>query len=169
MLCDGCKKNEANIVLHMMTNGEVATRSLCSDCAQKAHVEMTRAFTTMGMRLEGLQGMIDKAQEERDSIPRMMCSNCRTAYNDIGYDTVFGCPRCYAAFHQQVVGYLTPLKPLEQTTEAVPDTFPVPAVPSMEELESRLSDALQVEDYEHAALIRDQLSEQRAARERADD
>ena len=47
MKCDGCKKNEAHLVLHMITNGQVATRSLCMECAKKAHEEMTQAFSIL--------------------------------------------------------------------------------------------------------------------------
>ena len=157
MRCDGCKINEAQIVLHMMTNGQVATRSLCSECAQKAHTEMTKAFATMGMQVDGLQHMVERAREQRDSIPRMICSNCRTAFTDIGYDTVFGCPSCYKAFHQQVVTYLTDLRPKEAEAEAVPDTLPPLPAPTMEELDARLAEALQAEDYEQAAALRDQI------------
>lgn len=157
MLCDGCKQNEANIVLHMMTNGQVATRSLCAECAQKAHTEMTKAFATMGMQIEGLQGMVERSQEERERIPRMMCSNCRTAYTDIGYDTVFGCARCYGAFHEQVMQYLSSLRPVEQAASQAPDVLPVLPEPTAEELHARLDEALRAEDYEQAASLRDQL------------
>ena len=169
MLCDGCKQKEANIVLHMMTNGQVATRSLCADCAQKAHTEMTKAFATMGMQIEGLQGMVERTQEERDSIPRMMCSNCRTAYTEIGYYTIFGCPRCYSAFHQQVVDYLTSLRPVEQAEIPVPDAMPALPVPTAEELSARLDEALRAEDYEQAAALRDQLKAMAALSEEEPD
>lgn len=158
MLCDGCKKNEASIVLHMVTNGQVATRSLCPDCAQKAHGEMTRAFTTMGLQMEGLQGMVEQqAQREEIRIPRMICASCRSAYEEIDDTTVFGCPQCYGAFEEQVVGYLSSIRPKEEIIpEAARMDTAIP-VPTREELEHRLNEAISSEDYEEAAALRDRL------------
>ena len=157
MLCDGCKRKDASIVLHMMTNGQVATRSLCEDCAQKAHREMSQAFATMGMRIEGLGNMLKEAQEEKVSIPRMMCSSCRTAYEDIGRDTVFGCPRCYDAFHEQVLAYLSNVRPTPQPAEETTEGEVVLPAPTVETLKASLQDAIKMEDYEQAAALRDQL------------
>ncbi len=169
MLCDGCKQKQANIVLHMVTNGQVSTRSLCAQCAQKAHSEMSRAFATMGMQMEGLQGMVERAREERDSIPRMMCTNCRTAYNDIGYHTVFGCPRCYNAFHGQVMDYLSSLRQKHRPQVEAPEALLTPPEPTREELDDRLAEALQAEDYEQAAALRDRIQEMTASQGDAPD
>ena len=110
MLCDGCKKREASMMLHMITNGQLATRSLCAECAKKAHEEMAQAFSTMGMRMEGLNSMVEQPPQEAIRLPKMICASCRTPYEDIDHDTVFGCPNCYQAFHQLVIDYLSGLQ-----------------------------------------------------------
>lgn len=155
MLCDGCKKREASIMLHMITNGQVATRSLCTDCAQKAHSHMNQAFNTMGIQMEGLGGMVDKPHHEELRLPKMICSTCRTPYEDIDHETVFGCLFCYSAFHQQVIDYLSGLRgepkmPLEEVTQHMPSL-------TQDELSERLQDAVNAEDYEQAATLRDEI------------
>lgn len=158
MLCDGCKKREANVMLHMITNGQLATRSLCVECARKAHGEMAQAFSTMGLRMEGLNGMVEQQQQEKEPIrlPRMICSSCRTPYEDINQGTVFGCSNCYQAFHQIVIDFLSGLQehvlPLPEPAEAA-------SGPSARDLLlERMQHAIQAEDYEQAALLRDELS-----------
>jgi len=142
-------------MLHMITNGHVATRSLCTDCAQKAHSHMNQAFNTMGIQMEGLGGMVDKPQHEELRLPKMICSTCRTPYEDIDHETVFGCLFCYGAFHQQVIDYLSGLRgepkmPLEEVTQHMPSL-------TQDELSERLQDAVNAEDYEQAATLRDEI------------
>ena len=161
MLCDGCKKKEASIMLHMITNGQVSTRSLCASCAQKAHSQMSQAFTTMGMQMEGLNGMVETPRQEELRLPKMICSACRTPYEDIDHNTLFGCKYCYGAFHQLVVDYLSGLRgepkaivPLEEITGLMPSL-------TQEELKERLQDAVNAEDYEQAASLRDEIQRTR--------
>ena len=169
MKCDGCKKNEANLVLHMITNGQVATRSLCMECAKKAHEEMTQAFSTMGMTMAGLDDMRpENTETQRESLrlPRMICASCRTAYEDIDHDTVFGCPQCYQAFHGQVIDYLSSLKEQEEPARAAVEPLGMDPAPVTEsDLRERLNDALKTEDYEQAASLRDRLRECISAKE----
>lgn len=158
MLCDGCKKNEANMMLHMITNGQLATRSLCVDCARKAHGEMAQAFSTMGLRMEGLNGMVEQqAEQEPIRLPKMICSSCRTPYEDIDHQTVFGCSSCYQAFHQIVIDYLSSLQ--EQILPVnEEDTQEAAGLSERELLLERMQFAVQSEDYEQAARLRDELN-----------
>lgn len=169
MKCDGCKKNEAHLVLHMITNGQVATRSLCMECAKKAHDEMAQAFSTMGMAMTSMEEMrTEKVIEERDNLrlPRMICASCRTAYEDIDGDTVFGCSQCYQAFHSQVIEYLSSLREQKQTLQTSSQVLHVEPSPVTEnDLRERLSEALKAEDYEQAASLRDRLKERLSAKE----
>lgn len=169
MKCDGCKKNEANLVLHMITNGQVATRTLCMECARKAHEEMAQAFSTMGMTLGGMEELRTAAVPEHKEelhLPRMICTSCRTAYENIDQDTVFGCLKCYEAFHDQVIGYLSDLKGQEEpkTVESVSAVQPIPPA-TEQELRERMEEALKTEDYERAAVLRDRLKEYTGAQE----
>ncbi len=169
MKCDGCKKNEATLVLHMIANGQVATRSLCMDCARKAHEEMAQAFSTMGMTLSGMEELraaASPANKEELHLPRMICAACRTAYEKIDHDTVFGCPQCYQAFHEQVISYLSALKEADRPKAVLAEAAPAEASPVTEqELRQRLTEALKAEDYEQAAGLRDRLKERMQAKE----
>ena len=163
MKCDGCQKKEAALVLHMITNGQVATRSLCIDCAKKAHQEMAQAFSTMGMTMSGMEEMRGAAKDpakEKLRLPTMICATCRTAYEDINDEIVFGCPNCYQAFHQKVVDYLSSIRGVEKTSkvEIQEDSTIVMHVTEIE-LQERLDQALRIEDYEQAANLRDRLKE----------
>lgn len=168
MKCDGCKKNDAHLVLHMITNGQVATRSLCMECAKKAHEEMSQAFSTMGMTMAGMDEMRTESVKEAEKLhlPRMICASCRTAYEDIDNDTVFGCSQCYQAFHDQVIHYLSSLRETEQAaTSVVSPLMLEPSVVTEGDLRDRLSEALKAEDYEQAASLRDRLRESISAKE----
>lgn len=169
MLCDGCKKREANLMLHMITNGQLATRSLCTDCARKAHGEMAQAFSTMGLRMEGLNGMVEqKVEQEEIKLPKMICSSCRTPYMDIDHDTVFGCSSCYQAFHQMVIDYLSGLQ--EQVLPVAEEKAPEDSTASERELLlERMQHAVQAEDYEQAAQLRDELNRLEAAQAAQDE
>ena len=165
MKCDGCQKREAALVLHMITNGQVATRSLCLDCAKKAHQEMAQAFSTMGMSMSGMDEMRGAAAEpkrENLRLPKMICASCRTAYEDINDETVFGCPKCYQAFHTQVIDYLSSIRgPEKQAINLEPQEkdFSFVMQGTETELKERLNEALRAENYEQAANLRDRLKE----------
>lgn len=162
MKCDGCQKKEAALVLHMITNGQVATRSLCLDCAKKAHQQMAQAFSTMGMTMSGMEDLRGTPPQQNDDklrLPKMICATCRTAYEDIDDDTVFGCPKCYQAFHDGVIDYLSSLRGQEI---ALLDSKKAESHDSLNtvteiELQERLSSALKSEDYELACTLRDRL------------
>ena len=163
MKCDGCKKKEAALVLHMITNGQVATRSLCIDCAKKAHQEMTQAFSTMGMAMTGMEemrGAVNEQSKESLRLPKMICATCRTAYEDINDETVFGCPKCYQAFHEGVIDYLSSIRGPEKKIESPKEQTSTMVMQVTEiELRESLNQALLAEDYEQAANLRDRLKE----------
>ena len=165
MKCDGCQKKEAALVLHMITNGQVATRSLCLECAKKAHQEMAQAFSTMGMSMTGMEemrGAVQESKRENLRLPKMICATCRTAYEDINDETVFGCPKCYQAFHTQVIDYLSSIRgPEKQLIEldAQEKDFSFVTRGNETELRERLNEAVRSENYEQAANLRDRLKE----------
>ena len=164
MLCDGCKKQEANIVLHLISNGQQSMRSLCMDCARKAHGEMVQAFSTMGLRADGLQQMVEAQEtEEKLRLPKMICSTCRTPYEDIDHNTVFGCTGCYSAFHQLVIDYLSGLRGTPEPESAPQANTQTVVRLSLDDLRQRLAAAVREEDYEQAASLRDQLRQLEAA------
>lgn len=83
------------------------------------------------------------------------CSSCHTTEKDIASTGHFGCPGCYSTFSD-----LNTIK--EEQSQAICTFFPGHSLFSTNKtqklLEKSLEEALSNENYEHAAWIRDRLS-----------
>ena len=126
---------------------------------------MSQAFSTMGMSMSGMEemrGAVEQPKRESLRLPKMICASCRTAYEDIDEKTVFGCPKCYQAFHNQVIDYLSTIRGSENQlieTAALEDAPVIKKRSTESDLRERLNDALRSENYEQAANLRDRLKE----------
>lgn len=139
MLCDICHHNEANIIFQVFQNGRMTTHPVCAECAMKAQREFLRALEKMGTAAQ--QDM----EEQPAALPKRLCPVCGTAVDEIGRDTVLGCPHCYQSAFEQVAALREGVQPVKDEEES--------------DMAHRLREALASEDYEQAARLRDMLKD----------
>lgn len=156
MLCESCKKNEANLHYTQIINGEMEEKHLCEECASKSYVfnfdnpfSMSKLFT----------GLIDNIQEGTSERPRLKCENCGLTYKEFKQDGKFGCSHCYRTFKSNLHPLIKGLHGHNLHRGKTPKNIDkeILLIKEEESLQNKLEDAVKMERYEEAALIRDEL------------
>ncbi|WP_348660465.1 UvrB/UvrC motif-containing protein [Chlamydiifrater volucris] len=126
---------------------------VCADCPSPGHY-----------RTHQLQ-----SQENRDS-PKihLECGNCGTTWNQNAQKLLMGCPQCYENFKSALTARFTktmsPFFQKEHLETLHPGRRPGQAfitspMIKLIALNEALKDTLEKEDYEQAALLRDQINQ----------
>ena len=141
MLCEECHQNEAVYTISVMMGEAMTQRHLCADCMAK--MNMNIASGNMQKLLGAILNAINRGEQPEegekvpDDQPDITCPRCRMTLSKFIKTGRLGCPDCYQAFAAQ-------LHPMRSRYE-------------QEELTRQLQLAVNAEDYEHAAEIRDRL------------
>lgn len=91
MLCQNCKKRDADVHLKQILNGEAAEISLCRICA--ASLGYSEIFS-------GFSGASDSVPGSLSTIGNKLlrCETCGFSFGDISQTGRPGCPECYKLF-----------------------------------------------------------------------
>jgi protein arginine kinase activator len=158
MLCDICGKNEATVHLTEIINNAVTKLHLCEECARNKASQMEEQF---GLA-ELLGGLADFGlQIESEDMARLKCSNCGFTYMDFKKVGRLGCSECYDAFQKNLTPLLRRIHGSDQHYGKAPikAKTAVKVRDDMQELKARLAKAVQMEAFEEAAKLRDQIRE----------
>lgn len=157
MLCQRCKKNTATVHLTEIVKNTKREKHLCDKCAAqegvtvKAHVPLNELLANFVM-----------AQSGARELAKLTCPECGMTFAEFRNHGLLGCPADYDAFAKA----LGPL--LERAHEgASHHVGKVPARAGAEQvkqielirLRRELNAAVQREDYETAARLRDQIKD----------
>jgi protein arginine kinase activator len=164
MKCDNCNK-QATVHLTEIKGGKKIEKHLCEQCAAqnegfpiKAHTPINELLTNFVMAHSGI------AKESQT-----VCPQCGISWAEFRQSGLFGCEHDYELFEKD----LTPL--LQRAHDSA--THHVGKVPSrqgqagvpmkkrvdMTKLRKDLQKAIEAEDYEKAARLRDQIREAETA------
>jgi len=161
MLCDICKKNPATVHLTEIVDEQMSELHLCEECARKKSSQMESQFGLSDL-LAGLADF-EKPSEEKE-LAALKCPNCGLTYKDFKKIGRLGCGECYIAFKK----FLTPLLKRIHGSGVHCGKCPVKTsivkptrkkAVDLQELRCRLQKAVELEAYEEAAKIRDQIKE----------
>ncbi len=166
MLCNICNKNQATVHLTEIVDNQMTELHLCDDCAKKKSIQMEQQFGLSDL----LAGLVDYSKQLAGSekiAPGTQCPFCGLTYEDFRKIGRLGCSECYTAFGR----YLGPLlkrihgasqhvgkAPLSVLQEG-PKLFSGPRGASVAELKAKLQEAVEREEFEEAARLRDAIKE----------
>ena len=158
MVCDQCKERDAVLNLTQIVENVVTQVHLCEKCAAERGLEAT---VTMP-KPSPLGDFLQAVQQHATSMPgdAARCSYCGTSLRDFRASGRLGCAQCYGAFEHSLRDLLRRVHGAQRHTGRVYE----PADPGLLErdatlgaLRSRLNDAVQREEFESAASLRDQI------------
>jgi protein arginine kinase activator len=158
MTCDNCGTNEAAIHLTQIQNNEMVTRHLCEGCAESMGLE-TGAGSAAAPLADFLAQM-GKALAGETVTTAGTCPACGHTLDDFKRTGRLGCGRCYAAFDTSLRGLLRKLHGGTQHTGKVympPDPAETDRTARIAALRRSLQRAVDAEDFERAAALRDQI------------
>ena len=156
-LCDNCGSKPATVNLTQIENNEMSSYHLCEDCAAEKGLEATTEPSSSPLP-DFLAQIGDEPREEEDSDNE--CSFCGLMFAAFRETGRLGCPHCYETFEAHLRRLL---RRVHGGTKHVGKIYlpPDPTVSEiekqMEGLRRRLNRAVEAEDFERAAELRDQI------------
>lgn len=167
MICQECNQRPAALHFTKIVNGEKTEVHLCEKCAQeKGEMFMFNggAGFSFNNLLAGLLN-IDSSfhHQSKNAFQQeeiLQCENCGMTFSQFGKIGRFGCSHCYDTFKDQLKPVL---RRLHSGNWAHNGKIPkrigggIHLRKRLEELKNELKDAVQKEEFEKAANIRDEI------------
>jgi len=159
MKCDNCNK-AATVHLTEIKGGKGIERHLCEQCAAaaegvpvKSHMPINELLTNFVMAHSGLP-----VKEQT-----LQCEHCGMNWSEFRQNGLLGCPNDYAAFEKELGPMLQRAHDGathhvgKQPARRGGSTVPMKRHVDLAKLRRELQKAVESEDYERAAKIRDQI------------
>ncbi len=159
MLCQDCGKKKSTVHLTEEINNEKVVLNLCRECAEKRGFRNPLEGVPFPLA-EFLASMLSQTQiPKADQKPQMVCSACGMSFADFAQSGRLGCSGCYTTFRNQLDDLLRKVQGSTQHRGKIPHMAADGMKPLREErnLQDELKRAIQDEDFEKAARIRDKL------------
>ena len=157
MVCDVCKEADAVVQLTEIEGSGVRLLHLCERCAAERGVETTLASAKPDVS-NFLQSVHQQMQATQGDAAR--CSFCSSTFRDFRTTGRLGCAHCYEAFESSLRDLLRRVHGNSRhigRRYVAPLPSELPHVSSATELRDRLKRAIEAEQFELAADIRDKL------------
>ncbi len=155
MLCEECGKNNAVVHFTQMINGDKTERNICKECAAK------KGFQPAVGTVDNIVSKIiaDHGDALPDESGALTCRNCGASYREFKSTGRLGCSVCYTAFEDRLTELLRKIHGSTRHAGKVPahKADVVLLIQRVEELRERLRRAVQSEQFEEAALLRDEI------------
>ncbi len=178
MLCERCRKREANVIVTEIVDGVKTQHGYCMKCASEMKLGSFAEFELpLGKLLSGILGLAAEEDDaEQDELSALACPSCGMTYGEFLRESHFGCADCYAVFGPLIEKNMKKLQAssthngkhpknkmprsavLEEPEEIKKEISPKEQI---ELFQSHLKEALEEENYEAAAFYRDQIRELR--------
>jgi len=155
--CDRCGKNEASIHFTQIQNNEATTRHLCETCAAALGLDPGMGATAP---LADFLAQMGKPMATDVSGGPGTCPSCGLTLADFKRTGRLGCARCWSAFEPSLKGLLRKLHGGTQHVGKVylpPDPTEMDRTARVVSLRRSLQRAVDEEDFERAAGLRDQI------------
>ena len=158
MICDICGNDNAIMHIRQIMNGKHdMSLNLCESCAVKNGFQIGQENSIhIPSLLEKLKNYKKGLSQEDMNV---VCHNCNTTLAEVKRHGTVGCSQCYEYFDEYLSTYFR--SPGENRQKGGRARGPVREVISQAEyrkaLEKKLEQAVSIEDYESAAVLRDKI------------
>ena len=159
MQCDLCSKKKATVHLTEIVDEQMSEMHLCEDCAREKSVQMEQQFGLADL----LAGLTDFGKQIKDSDKiKLQCTNCGMNYDDFRKFGRLGCSECYESYKTHLSALLKKIHGSNHHFGKAPIRIPKATkkkIEDMQDLKFELQHAIEAEDFEKAAEIRDKIRE----------
>lgn len=159
MNCDFCG-NPAKVFFTQLVDGQMKKICMCEPCAEERGVTNPTGFSLTDL----LHGGVAVSAETAPQAPRVQasgkaCPNCGFTLEELHKVRRFGCSECYGAFADEVAQIVRGMHKGSSHIGKVPEGLVAMQVlrQRMDELQTRLGQAVTSEQYEEAAGLRDEI------------
>jgi protein arginine kinase activator len=157
MVCNLCKQNEATVHLTQIVENDVKKVDLCEACAKEKGVNDPAGFSLADLLL-GL-GASQEIEQATSASGELRCPNCGYTQADFKKTGRLGCSECYQTFAEGLGSVLKSMHKGTRHRGKVPTQLrrAHDAVETLTRLEKELQSAISKEDFEQAAVLRDEI------------
>ena len=154
MQCDVCQSKEATVFLTQIVEGKMQKVNLCEACSKEKGVNDPTGFALADL-LMGLGA----AQEIESKEGSLKCPVCGFTQADFKKTGRLGCSACYAVFADGLSGMLKNMHKGTAHTGKAPAALQKRREQGekLRSLQDNLHQAVEAEEYERAADLRDQI------------
>lgn len=154
MLCEKCGVNPAAVTFTKVINGKKSVTRLCAGCAQEnslyPSLDMDMGFSSL---FSSFFNESTKAQED-EKCP--LCAMTKSQFLSKGKP---GCAQCYTTFASSMKPLLRKIHSTTTHTGKISGTNQIVAENKLDSLKAQLKEAIEKEEYEKAARLRDAIKE----------
>ena len=161
MLCCICKEKEATVHLTQIAGDKMQKVDLCEECAKTKGVNDPTGFSLADLLL-GL-GASQEIEQAAGGV-EIKCPRCGFTQADFKKAGRLGCPECYKTFAEGLEGLLKSMHKGTHHVGKVPESLRQSRDLSdrLNVLQKKLAKAVEAEDFELAARLRDEIKQMTA-------
>lgn len=164
MLCQKCKEKQASTHIKTITDGQLRELHLCNACAVKEGYANAFYHFDIGSLLSGLLG------ESSAKTKATRCSKCGASFEEIAQRGKVGCAQCYHTFDSQLLPMIRKIhgavihkgkRPGGSSLRVQDEKRQMMLLhkTTLEKKQQALKQAIAQQDFEQAAVLRDQIKE----------
>jgi protein arginine kinase activator len=156
MLCCICKDKEATVHLTQIVGEKMQKVDLCEECAKHKGVNDPAGFSLADLLL-GLGA--SQEMEQASGGPELKCPGCGFTHADFKKAGRLGCSECYVTFAEGLEALLKSMHKGIKHVGKIPQALQQSRDLSekLKSLQKRLDKAVADEDFEQAAVVRDEI------------
>lgn len=178
MLCQNCQKREATTYIKRVINGEATESHLCEECAKELGFD--GFFDDFSLSIPNIFSSFFKDSAfALAGAKSELCEKCGSSFDDIIRTGMVGCADCYSRFYDRLLPSIQRIHgrtghvgrtPIEYTKV---DDDPVKAEKKeiskedkIKDLEKQMQRAVEEQNFEQAAALRDEIKELKGKEEK---
>ena len=158
-MCSVCKEKPATLFLTTISaDNKKQNLDLCDECAKAKGIDNPTAFMIADADVMLGLGAAQEIEQAAGGV-ELKCPRCGFTQADFKKSGRLGCPDCYQTFAEGLSGLLKTMHKATQHTGKAPESLRQSREISdrLKTLQKKLSRAIELEDFEQAAILRDEL------------
>jgi protein arginine kinase activator len=152
MQCEKCQCEKATVFLTQIINGKMHKIDLCEKCAKEMGVTNASTFSLADLLIK-----TEVERQTKSARETVVCPSCGFTQEDLSKTGRVGCGKCYDIFQDVLGEALKDMQRSSQHTGKVPERHLRLEPKNPCDVEKALNLAIENENYEEAATLRDQL------------
>lgn len=158
MFCDNCGKENAIIAYAKIQETGVEIIRLCTTCAEKKMKEDMQNTKGININMDSfMKDVFSASPVDIDTHEDINCPNCNSSLKDVLKDGVVGCEKCYESFASYIEEIVFNSSKKEEVKDIIKEEIISEKEKERLDLLNKLNVAIELEEYEDAAMFRDKL------------
>jgi protein arginine kinase activator len=162
LLCQNCNMRTATVHFTQITNNKKTEMYLCEVCAKEKNKFGMNIPMDISNFFAGFTGIPSELKYARDGRQQAaVCDGCGMSYEEFRKTGKMGCSRCYDLYGERIKPLLKRIHGSVSHTGKAPEKIAqtLKMDNQLSKMKAELEAAVQREDYERAAELRDKIRE----------